>query len=129
MKNSSRNPKLMAPCAYDFFKRYERTGKEFTGKAFCDYTGYKQGTFENYIPKKYHIFLHEVRPDTYIVNGFSQISRSEFLGWHWQKVRTSTSPQVIIQEVDRYYRLDLDSVEIWLVVVGLLLVSWWWRNS
>lgn len=126
MKNSSRNPKLMAPCAYDFFKRYERTGKEFTSKAFCDYTGYKQGTFEGYIPKKYHIFLHEVGPDRYIVNGFSQISKTEFLGWHWQKIRPPASPQVIVQEVDRYYTIVANSDEMWIIVVALVVAGIWW---
>lgn len=130
-QTKKRSPKEMAARAYDLFRRAERTKRVLTIVAICRYTGYAQSTLEGHIAKKYKWFLHGNKQTGYTVNGLGQVTKAEFVRWHTQTIKGPSvplPPLVIEKMVDRYYRLDLDSVEICLVVAGLLVIGWWWRN-
>ena len=119
----------MAPYAYEYFKRAERAKRRLTIDMMCKAIGYSERTLKGYISKKYrHHFLHADGTGGYTVNGLSRISKAEFVSWHRQTIKVLPKRVTDVQVVDRYYRLDLDSVEIWLVVAGLLIVGCCWRN-
>ena len=126
MKNVNRDPKLMAPCAYDLFKRAEKTRRRLTIEIICDYSGYSEDTCRKYISQKYSKhFLHSDGYGGYIVNGMDKITRAEFLEWHSQGVKRSS--RIIIKEMEYHYVLINDSTEMWFVLVALVIAGLWWK--
>lgn len=119
----------MAPYAYDYLRRAERTGRRLTIDMMCKAIGYSERTLKGHINKKWrHHFLHADGTGGYFVRGLSQISKAEFISWHRQTIKVLPKHTVEVKVVDHYYKLELDSIEIGLVVVGLLIVGWWWRQ-
>ena len=133
-QTKKRSPREMAARAYDLFYRAEKTRRILTEVAICRYTGYSLTTMRKHLSTKWRKrFLHGDRQTGYTVNGLiGQITKNEFIEMHRQSIDKIVPipklPAVLEKEVDHYYRLELDTIEIWLVVAGLLVIGWWWRN-
>lgn len=124
-----RDPRTMAPRAYDLFKRAEKTNRRLTLDLICQYSGYSLKTARGYLNKKWrHHFLHADGTGGYFVNGISQISKAEFVGWHQQTLKKLPQKIVVEKEVDRYFRLVTHTIECDLVIVVLVLAGICWRR-
>lgn len=131
-----RSPREMAARAYDYFRRAEREGRVLTIEAICRYTGYKPGTLRSHISKKYSkSFLHGDNTTGYTVSGLIEtMTKAEFVKMHRQIVDrvvppAPTSPLFVKKEVEYYYRLESNSAEMWLIIIGLIVAGIWWRKS
>ncbi len=115
-----------------YFKRAERFKRRLTIDMMCKAIGYSERTLKGYISKKYrHHFLHADGTGGYTVNGLNKVSKAEFVGWHRQTVKVSRAPMppsVIEKEVEYYYRLEANSAEMWVIVVGVIVAGIWWKN-
>lgn len=132
LQPKKRTPKDMAPRAYELFRRAEKTGRVLTVDMIAQYSGYSTRTVRGYISKKYRYhFLHPDGTGGYTVNGIGQISRAEFISWHRQTVKSLRSPMppaIIEPVVVCYYRIEPNSVEMWLVIIVLLTASRLWHR-